>query len=198
VKVSFNELDAMAKKAARGIGCPWGMAEEAGKAARWLCARGEDGGRLLAGHLTAAETCCCSDWDRAQRCPLRVGALLGDSLDVLAGDESLTFDEVGHPLLVAAFVVREEGCVVIAWEDATVVVSHEAMKAGGAALHADTGVNLRCTAQHDALPVEPWLSRAEVDETAWATLMTLAHRTYAPATDESRAKGAGANLDDND
>ncbi|HBM69159.1 MAG TPA: DUF3726 domain-containing protein, partial [Rhodobacteraceae bacterium] len=34
---SLNELQALARKAARGSGVPWGIAEEAAMAARYLC-----------------------------------------------------------------------------------------------------------------------------------------------------------------
>ena len=34
--LSLNEIDACTKKAARGAGMSWGLAEEAGKAVRWL------------------------------------------------------------------------------------------------------------------------------------------------------------------
>ena len=44
----------------------------------------------------------------------------------------------------------------------------------------------------------PIRSRAQPAPEAWATLNRLAHRTYAPATEESRLKGAGAGLSDND
>ena len=40
---SLNEIEAIGKRAARGAGLPWGLAEEAGKAARWLTARGLPG-----------------------------------------------------------------------------------------------------------------------------------------------------------
>ncbi|NND22495.1 MAG: DUF3726 domain-containing protein, partial [Silicimonas sp.] len=39
---SLNEVEATAKKAARGAGYPWGLAEEAAKATRWLCAHDID------------------------------------------------------------------------------------------------------------------------------------------------------------
>jgi hypothetical protein len=32
---SLNEIEAMAKRAVRGAGLAWGLAEEAGKALRW-------------------------------------------------------------------------------------------------------------------------------------------------------------------
>jgi len=36
------------------------------------------------------------------------------------------------------------------------------------------------------------------DAEAWAALGQFAHRTYAPATDASRLKGAGGSLNDSD
>ena len=38
--VSLNEIEATAARAARSAGYPWGLAEEAGKACRWLAMRG--------------------------------------------------------------------------------------------------------------------------------------------------------------
>ena len=43
MSLSLNEVESLAKKAARGTGYPWGLAEEAAKASRWLAARGVDG-----------------------------------------------------------------------------------------------------------------------------------------------------------
>ena len=44
----------------------------------------------------------------------------------------------------------------------------------------------------------PQTQRADVDANTLATLNAFAHRTYAPATEASRLKGAGAGLSDND
>src|SRR5258708_39822682 len=39
---SLNEIEAEVKKAVRGAGLAWGLAEEGAKAARWLAARAVD------------------------------------------------------------------------------------------------------------------------------------------------------------
>ncbi len=44
---SLNEIEALARKAARGGGMSWGLAEEAGKAVRWLSDNGFPGPWLL-------------------------------------------------------------------------------------------------------------------------------------------------------
>lgn len=52
---ALNEVEATAKNAARGAGYSWGMAEEAAKATRWLCANGIDGCKALARVLAQAD-----------------------------------------------------------------------------------------------------------------------------------------------
>ena len=39
---SLNELEAEVKKAIKGAGLSWGLAEEGSKAVRWLAAHGAD------------------------------------------------------------------------------------------------------------------------------------------------------------
>ncbi|MEO1102920.1 MAG: DUF3726 domain-containing protein, partial [Pseudomonadota bacterium] len=52
---SLNEVEALARKATRGAGYSWGMAEEAGKATRWTCAAGWPGANALAHLLTQTD-----------------------------------------------------------------------------------------------------------------------------------------------
>jgi len=46
--------------------------------------------------------------------------------------------------------------------------------------------------------IRPTATRGIPDAAAWALLTRFAHRTYAPATEASRQKGAGADLPDTD
>ena len=73
---ALNEVEATAKKATRGAGYPWGLAEEAAKATRWLCAQGLDGVAILAGALTR-------DGERYV-CPITEGARLSDQAAALS------------------------------------------------------------------------------------------------------------------
>ena len=50
-KYSLGEIDALARKATRGAGYSWGIAEETGKSVRWLSAYGFSGAEALAEHL---------------------------------------------------------------------------------------------------------------------------------------------------
>ena len=44
---SLAEIDALSRKACRGAGYSWGLAEDAGKAVRWLTAYGLPGAETL-------------------------------------------------------------------------------------------------------------------------------------------------------
>lgn len=52
---SLNEVEALARKAARGAGYEWGLADEAAAATRWLCAQGLDGCAVLSQWLRQRE-----------------------------------------------------------------------------------------------------------------------------------------------
>lgn len=188
---ALNEVEATAKKASRGAGYSWGLAEEAGKATRWLCGQGLDGVAILATALSRP--------DQTLACPLTRGAQLSDRAATLA-EHVITLRHVAQPALLLAFaaqVARQTGyCITVDC---------------GVAKGVTDGTRLSLT---DAFPPEADLvrvylggrlaealalaSRARPDEAAWAELNRLAHRTYAPATEESRLLGAGAGLSDND
>ena len=70
---SLGELEALCLKAARGAGFSWGLAEEAGRAVRWLEARNLGGATALAGLLEATDKI-----PRDDMCPIFFGASLAD------------------------------------------------------------------------------------------------------------------------
>jgi hypothetical protein len=97
---SLNEVEMYGRRAARGAGMCWGLAEEAGKAARWLAERGLPGVPLLAGLLTSNEgrryesmapVIVAGHWRAADGnlCPVCSGAALRDRLDILAPGEEI-------------------------------------------------------------------------------------------------------------
>jgi hypothetical protein len=127
---SLNEVDAAAKRAARGIGVPWGIAEEAGKAVRWLTAAGLPGAQALAALLTRLDgrpyrgfcpTAGLGLWAAGSGvlCPLATGASLADAATVLStqrgnetGNETgsqtgtqwgIDLGRTAHPLLLIPF-----------------------------------------------------------------------------------------------
>ncbi|MBT5432804.1 MAG: DUF3726 domain-containing protein [Rhodospirillaceae bacterium] len=213
MRVSLNELDTMVKRAARGAGCPWGMAEEAGKAARWLSARGEPGVAVLGEVLKASDaSCCCAcpvvlkhaQWVMEGRdfCSLRAGAMLADRAAELAGGAELTFGPVNQPLLLAAFAAAAAKItgksVELSWRGARVVATGAALFVEGNDLNVGRTEAVTCRVTSQALAPRALLAGCDVEDADWQRLAVLAQRSYAPATEESRLAGAGAGDNDND
>ena len=208
--VSLNEVEATAKKAARGAGYPWGLAEEAAKAVRWLCANDIDGCRVLAGLLTRFDDTDLAahspapgeaEWraTTGMLCPLVTGAALSDRAFALTEREIILAAGAAPSLLIpfAAQAARQMRTpVTVAWPGGAAVTDGDLISVSGEVGEDAGNVTVRLGGSLDAPNRRS--SRAAPDRQAWETLNRLAHRTYAPATEESRLLGAGAGLSDTD
>ncbi len=213
MSLSLNEVESLSRKAARGAGLSWGMAEEAGRAVRWLEAGGIGGADALASVLLRHD-------DKSLRapglseirgqggagdlplCPIATGAALSD---FGLGENTLTLDAVFAPILLAGPLARVAG---------RMGAELEALCKGGALCLSPEGMAI-CG------DVSPWLEGAAIVEIRRLTgdvpgapnarrtrahpapavldiLNGFAARTYAPATEASRLAGAGAGPSDND
>ncbi|MDU8927382.1 DUF3726 domain-containing protein [Alisedimentitalea sp. MJ-SS2] len=203
---ALNEVEVTAKKATRGAGYDWGLAEEAGKATRWLCIQGLDGPTLLASLLAAGYAgelsnhrpkTLAAPWNGAESlCPLITGSALSDCAATLPGEIGATT----APAILLPFVasaarqtgkpLQLSGSGFSAWTDG------DALSVQGS-IPAEVE---RLTLEHagETALGNPELTRSTPDAAAWDTLNQFAHRIYAPATEESRLLGAGAGLTDND
>ena len=208
---SLNEIEAMAKKAARGGGYDWGVAEEAGKAVRWLESHALPGAAALVGHLNIGNIdgppmSLQGDWSSASGvlCPLTCGAALNDCAEQLAEGHIQRLMDVDHPLLILPFA---------AWAalhiKALIHVEWDGMRATTDGYHLRYVALERHPNQSRAAVVNCKMGKAEDDLRApklrgaistdiWKALGEFAHGTYAPASEESRLLGAGAGVSDND
>lgn len=209
---SLNEIEVLARKAARGGGMSWGLAEETGKAVRWLSDHGFPGPWLLAELLEQndgtpyaqlAPQQSDGTW-RARRgplCPIIAGALICDRADDLTTGAGLRLGQVAVPLMLAPFaaeVSRATGMnVALEWHGLSLILDGNAvaMEGENAALLAPYAgsVNLMPT-KEPAFPTPRTSTGRHVSAEVMRTLESFAMRTYAPATEASRA-GAGAGVE---
>lgn len=198
----------MARKAARGAGYAWGMADEAGFATRWLEARGQGGIAALAGHLEDVASSDpavfapknATDWTTisGRLCPILTGAAFADAA-LMMDVKRLTVPEVAAPRLLLPFLahvasvkgraLRIESC------DSQASVFGDALALSGPW---DTCSIITVTPETHQPETLSLATRAMPDPIHWRILNRYASRTYAPATEASRLKGAGAGLTDND
>jgi Protein of unknown function (DUF3726) len=213
---SLNEVEAMCRRAARGAGLSWGMAEEAGKAARWLSAHSLPGPAILLSLLEQNDGTAYEDlapmnvegeWrsPEGRLCPLIAGAALCDRSARFGEGKVHRLGPTSHPVLLAPYAAaaaRQSGRQIhLSWQGADLYFSGtECMaRAADRALLVAQVDTVDCTSC-DQQPGTAFQlnSRAEITPQVWKSLAALAQRTYAPATEESRISGAGSGLSDND
>lgn len=213
---SLNEIEALSKRAARGAGMSWGMAEETGKAVRWLASHQLPGVALLAGVLSrndgiasaqVAPTALDGVWHAPSGtlCPLAAGAALNDCAEHLIDGCIIEMDCVSHPLLIVPFAawaaLHIEAPVTVAWQNIRIttdgygVWTHDPKGQCGDATETPMSF-AKATARDD--PAQSPALRGTICTGCWEQLNVFAHRTYAPATKASRLLGAGAGVSDND
>ncbi len=192
--VTLAEIDATARKAARGCGCPWGLAEEAGKSARWLASHGLPGAETLAALLQGREGCCVGT---GKPCALALGAALADRATEI-GNAPVTTEEIDTPMLILAQIGRTADALdrgfTLEWEGGDAIVTRNSLTIKG---HATTSAVTCAETVNIGGGTPPSPAARPVGDTEWAALVSFSHRILVPATETSRA-GAGAGTQDND
>ena len=202
---SFGETAALATKAARGAGMPWGLADETGVAVSWLQARGIPGLAALCRYLKWQKNGPLTRWPdppagKSCYCPIALGTAYIDG--VLPA--TITIESIREPVLMLPFIAKRntdqpmqvdlgdmsshlsKDCVFSPYLNTTLLISQA-----------------NCTINHatHTAAMTPYELTQRVPSYFFgcvAVLNEFAKKTYAPATDESRMAGAGAGLNDND
>ncbi len=213
---SLNEIEATCRKAARGAGFSWGLAEEAGKAARWLTEQGHPGANLIARLLIRHDGIAMSQlapvrtegvWAApgGMLCPIIAGTALSDRAALVVNVGELTIGQIAVPLVLCYFARALLGpdiqSVNLSWDRAQATVTEIGLHVTGApaAVHAESTqtVSIKANLAAFAMQIPPPSDRSVSAKTV-VQLQAFAQRTYAPATDLSRSAGAGAGETDND
>jgi len=210
---SLGESRALAVKAARGAGMSWGLAEEVGYAVYWLEGRGAPGIIALAQYLS-----CITQFKQPYHelsrprlsqnqlvssgvvCPIALGAAISDS-HLLPAASILVY----QPLLIVPFLaaIRGKNEATLAWSEQQVLCTNSGLtvtaKKTLLVVQAEVTLTLAPLDYISATTLLPLTTRVpDKSLPAIATLEKLAALTYAPATEASRVRGAGAGTSDND
>ncbi len=215
-RLSFNELDALVRKAARGSGLSWGLAEEAGKAARSLGAVQAPMLEALAevleaqhsGRLSTAIEARGSDWsvgvDRPLN-PLVLGAAISDHVFVFLNGTARVTGAIAQPSLLLPFLVTacllSKRSLLVRTDRSTIGCSADGWDANAFPLLGDGVRLLEIEATESATEERRGAASGgavSISEALRNRFERLAHLTYVPSSERSRAMGAGAGLNDND
>jgi len=218
-KQTLVEIEGYFRKVARATGLYWGLAEEAGKAARWLAAFNLPGPELMLSHLQKIEG---KDYEQYKPvigsdastelwqangqtlCPIITGAAIADRAKLLLDGHTICLASAAYPILLAATIGQATRChnmiITTSWANVKLSCYGNGIRIEGD--HNDLWLDeveaVSCQQSFDTLPEQlPSTLAYEIDSDVWQLVDELAFLTYAPATEASRA-GAGAGLSDND
>lgn len=216
---SIGEVESLVLKAYRGAGFSWGLAQEAGNAAAWMAVHGlpaldefahllEHIDRQVTGTLTpliSDKTCWVNP--SKQLCPVITGAAFSESnLDAFDLNQGLIIQSVYQPIILVPFIAQSakllQRDLVLQFQEVEILCGkkgsgHNCLTqlASSGSIKSDVSIFQSDQASTDSLDI---YQRAEAAPRSLKWLNKLAHRTYVPASEESRLAGAGAGLLDND
>lgn len=191
MSLSLSEFEALCKKAIRGAGYSWGLAEDGARACRALATFDIPSGDMLAALLAQSDG--LSHTERLAFCPLCVGAALCDIPPSSSRDISaLSQPDLLIPFLQMACVSNDTGFLLQTTTHSTQISRQSLVRS---ARTSPTASVSPCAPPSAATTR---VSRITLSASTSGALLELAHRTYAPATEASRLSGAGAGLSDND
>ena len=218
MKRSLNEIEQTCRKAARGSGLPWGVADDTGRAIRWLHAFQLDGVSSLIALLERfdhqrpgdyAPRSLAGVWQGPYNVlsPIMTGLALSDCMGMLP-EHGIKTREIACPILVAGYVGQTisnpEQSVTLCWSSIRLSIVHDRLTIIGdeAALYTDRADRLTCgktrfDSGHGSVRY-PQVGDTRVNTGAWEKLENRAWLTYVESTESSRLSGAGAGLNDND
>lgn len=214
-KYTLAEIEVYVRKAAQATGLGWGLAEEAGKAARWLAAFDIPGPEIILAHLQQLDgkeykeffpTNTNNIWQAHgdYLCPIVSGAALADRAAFMLAGKEIKLGRIAYPILLVATIGQAARChktiFSTSWAGVQVSCYENGIRIDGNLedLLLANAESASCRHASDTEPERlPSTMSYSIDTDVWRAIDVLAFKTYAPATAESRA-GAGAGLTDND
>jgi hypothetical protein len=214
-RLTLAETESCLRKVARACGLDWGIAEEAGKAARWLAAFKLPGPELMLAHLQQLRNqdyrAFCPQqgvepWQAGGGllCPIITGAALADRSAQLLSGKSFELETTAYPLLLVATLGQAARChqsvFTTAWAGVRVSCFANGLSIEGNRDDLQRAEVAAVSCRQDSLSVPQQLPSTlayEIEERIFRQIDKLAFQTYAPATEASRT-GAGPELTDND
>lgn len=210
MRPSRNEMETLARRASRGAGLSWGLAEDAGHVTRWLLEAGLPGPQMLIERLERLDGLALTElgpssvagasWISSSGllCPIIVGALIADRPDLLRRAGGVSLQGVVCPVLIIPALVRA-AChlnewVSVQWQELQLSFDSNSVQSRGnlSAFHDKESSHLTCRiAQSGGSELPMPSERSWVSRDCHQRLQVMARRTLAPATDLSRQRGAG-------
>lgn len=208
---ALNELDSLLRKATVGSGFPVGHATAIAAAGVWLARRGFPVCEIVEGALgdgmAANQMVHDNGVTRFQAARAAIDGIAAiDLLLADAGAARVILCDLDEPRLLLGLAgatgdASGVGFSLVTGDDESVVGAETAI--APATFRLTRGCTLELTFRpdlpgRDTAPSATRYDPAATGDGGWDAIQRLAHKTYVPASDQSRLSGAGAGLTDND
>jgi len=208
IELSLSEISSLSTKAARGAGYSWGMAQEAGFAAKWLSQHGVNGAQCVARLLDQLGGKPLHEHvpqfsDDAISCPpdgtcsLALGCLISDLPHLITGRDPVPFPMVIQPALLLPYLAHlGEGATEFALSMNGVEIRadgssfDQALFDNGIPPMSDIAINGVPAGRRKPVEMPPQV-RPGISQSVLDKLERFARLTYVPESKLSRERGAG-------
>jgi len=200
---SLSEIDTIVKRASKGVGYSWGIAEEVGKNIKLLETYGLSGLKNLNDyfnslkskkfqHLTYIST---KNQSKIPYCPIIAGTSFLDQIDDLKDLVNIKIENMSYPILFLPFLSRAS----------EIVGKKISLKIDEKIFLLNFNLNIysnyfanEILKHADLIQISFIKNSNTFDQNEWDNLYKLSTNTFVEETDELKKSAAGAGLTDND
>tara|TARA_B100001250_G_C19679114_1_gene735031 strand:+ start:273 stop:884 length:612 start_codon:yes stop_codon:yes gene_type:complete len=201
---TLSEIDTTSKRATRGAGFPWGIAEEVGKNMRLLELFGLSGIKNLNKFLKHykekqfQKITLISDTNNANKypfCPIMLGTNFIDQVNLLDQKENIQISNVAFPILFLPFVSRASE--IIGKRIFFKIDEKEFLLNLNQSIYSNYLKN-EILEISNTVNISFIENNNSFNENEWKELYKLSEDTFVEETESSKINAAGAGLTDND
>ena len=208
---SLGEIETQCKKAARGVGLSWGLAEEAGIVARHLSECSLPGAEAVlttlrnidnAGYGYQSGGIFSISTLQSPTNGLFLGIFFLDRLSYLVGDQITINKTIVGPLAVVGFLLRlrnEKYRFSVEWHNCFIQLDENKFLVSGENVNPEFTTTIKVKILRSKVkPFNLDLPRIRFPIADWDVLTEMANRTNVRASNTSRLLGAGAGNNENE
>ena len=201
---SLSEIDTVSKRATRGAGFDWGIAEEVGKNIRMLEMLGIAGIKNLNHYYKIKvkknfEKISLIDKENKSKkleyCPIIAGVSFLDQVRSLESLSEIKFENIAFPILFLPFVSRASEIVgrkiLLKVDNRTFLLNYNT------SIYSNS-LNEGVTTIGNKVVVKFLENQDSFEENEWKELYTLSEKTFVEENESLKQGAAGAGLTDND
>ena len=201
--ISLSEIDTSVKRATKGIGFSWGIAEEVGKCIRTLEMFGLPGIKNLNQYYKVfankkfqnVSLIAKSNISKVSYCPIISGVNFLDQIHTLQNLEEIEFENFGFPILFIPFLSRSSE--IIGKRILLKIDDKEFLLNFNQSIFSNY-FNKNVIENANIIKISFIENKDSFSDQDWQDLYKLSEQTFVEETDELKQKAAGAGLTDND